>query len=86
MVMYDLTLCTVWSNMIMYTVLIDQYRLPLAIAYSARLIQGKSKVINKYIAKTTDIVLREGKTIYMAQRNKIRAPSHARHGALTMSR
>ena len=35
MVMYDLTLCTVWSNMIMSTVLIDQYRLPLAIAYSA---------------------------------------------------
>ena len=35
MVMYDLTLCTVWSNMIMYTVLIDRYRLLLAIAYSA---------------------------------------------------
>ena len=34
MVMYDLTLCTVWSNMIMSTVLIDQYRLPLAIASS----------------------------------------------------
>ena len=35
MVMYDLTLCVVWSNMITSTVLIDQYRLPLAIAYSA---------------------------------------------------
>ena len=69
--------------MIIYTVLIDQYRLPLAIAYSTHIeFRGKFKVINKYIAKTTGIV-HEAKTTYKAQRNTIRVLSHTRYGVQT---
>ena len=66
--------------MIMSTVLIDQYRLPLAIVYSTHIeFGGKFKAINKYIAETTSIVLHEAKTIYTAQRYTMRAPSHTRY-------
>ena len=69
--------------MIMSTVLIDQYRLPLAILYSTHVeFRGKFKVINKYIAETTSIV-HEAKTTYMVQRNTIRALSHARYRVKT---